>query len=376
MASPRKKVTQEQAVSAESPIIVDVKKKKDLERTLERTPEQLKCALRASTKFFYDIQLLRMQTDARTKRMCDEGKIQLLAEDLQALSFRANELKTAEHDALKLVKKFLRAHPFYRFLADTETYKGIGPAMAAVILSEFDPYKAKYVSCFWSYAGIAPKVCYRCASCHQEVMPVDGKGIVKEGLAFHHKSDVYSKKCVNFNRAFLEELKGEAYVSGKPDKPTKGEKLAYNDFVKTKLLGVLAPVMIKLSSPFRKFYDDFKLRWVTAGRGNNPAHVHKAAMRHMIKMLLKQIWLDWRRLEGLEIVPDYHEQKQGGHGWKEGMPPAEPFETIGLISKVKQYLEVKNNKNVVLLADSEDQESAILEAELEAENALDHCDLE
>jgi hypothetical protein len=32
--------------------------------------------------------------------------------------------------------------------------KGVGPAMAAVIISEFDPYKARHASSFWKYAGL------------------------------------------------------------------------------------------------------------------------------------------------------------------------------------------------------------------------------
>src|SRR5215831_3313738 len=32
--------------------------------------------------------------------------------------------------------------------------RGIGPAMAAVLISCFDPYKARHVSNFWAYAGL------------------------------------------------------------------------------------------------------------------------------------------------------------------------------------------------------------------------------
>ncbi len=170
------------------------------------------------------------------------------------------------------------------------------------------------------------------------------------------------------------------YASGEAARPYKGEKLPFNRDLRTKLVGVLGPVLLKLGRyrclgcggavvkgvkalegkfthkdpdaadergcphgalldaeqvlftdrpGWFAFYRDYKHRKETTpgGWGRNDAHRHQAATRYMVKMLLLQVWLDWRRHLDLPIRPSYHEEKQGGHGYAGG-PPREPVETV------------------------------------------------
>ncbi len=42
-----------------------------------------------------------------------------------------------------------------------------------------------------------------------------------------------------------------------------------------------------------------------------PGHRKNMAIRYMVKMFLKDLWVAWRTLEGLPVTPDYAEAKLG-----------------------------------------------------------------
>lgn len=69
-------------------------------------------------------------------------------------------------------------------------------------------------------------------------------------------------------------------------------------------------------TPWRKMIDDYKHRKETQGWGCSPGHRQKAAVRYAVKMLLLEVWKAWREFEGLPVRPSYHEEKQGGHGFR------------------------------------------------------------
>jgi hypothetical protein len=74
---------------------------------------------------------------------------------------------------------------------------------------------------------------------------------------------------------------------------------------------VLGPILLKVDSPYRKLYDDFKMYWVSAKKGRNDGHRHQAAIRYMVKMLIADIWEEWRRIENLPGRKSYAEEKLG-----------------------------------------------------------------
>ena len=99
------------------------------------------------------------------------------------------------------------------------------------------------------------------------------------------------------------------------ERPTKGEKLHYNSFLKTKLVGVMGSCLLKANSPWRKFYDDYKHRLKSSGKGMSDGHQNAMANRYMVKMLLQELWIDWRTLEGLPVRESYQEGYLGhAHG--------------------------------------------------------------
>jgi len=159
--------------------------------------------------------------------------------------------------------------------------------MSAVIISEFDIRKAPAVSNLWSFAGLAP-----------------GK-----------------------------------------DKKTKGKTCPYNQFLKTKLCGVLGGSFLKCKSvPYSGYYYNEKLRLensdkeivealrnedrkkkqykgqterVVAWKDAYVGHRHNASIRKMVKEFLRDLYVAWRTIEGLPLRKPYEEEYLGRKPHKE-----------------------------------------------------------
>jgi hypothetical protein len=175
----------------------------------------------------------------------------------------------------KRLKNLLQEYPVYtEFL---ENVKGIGPAMAGVIISEIDIHKAKYPSSIWAYAGLD--------------VGQDGKG--------------RSRK--------KEHLVESTYTDSDGETQTK-MGISFNPWLKTKLVGVLCSSFLRAGeNKYSKIYYDYKNRL-----DNSPAHAektkkhrHNMAIRYMVKLFLVDLYVAWRTIEGLEVHKPYHEAKLG-----------------------------------------------------------------
>lgn len=328
------------------------KKKTDVDLpdvNVARSKEQNRAALRRKVENFYDLQRLRMQTAGRTLKRADGTEIQLHEVDLAILERRADELHSSEKNALKDVEDHLTTIPFYRdTLSDKVRYRGIGPTMAGVILASFDIHREDTVSKMWAFAGLRPMPAKRCKECHAVL------ALNKDATHYDHTLErirtpmppkpgeepkAVLPKC---SKAKVSLGETDVYDSGKAQRPEKGVKLPYNSFLRTKLVGVLAPVLLKVGSPWKKTYDDYKHRKASEGWGRSDGHRHQAAMRYMIKMLLLDIWKGWREAEGLVVRPSYHEEKLGHkhNGGTSPFPTGSDEPSSELSAEVAAELEV------------------------------------
>jgi hypothetical protein len=278
----------------------------------ERTAAQSRFALRRMERNFYDIQRLRLQAGGRITRKAEGNEIQLHPVDLAAIESRANELLSVEKGVLGDIQGLLNTMPFYRdVLSKKPDYKGIGPTMAAVILSEFDFAKQETPSQAWSFAGLAPVPAKRCKSCQKVVELQESTA----GNAHYiHKGKARTGDEKSKCKALLSGVplgERDVFDSGQSMRPVRGEKLRYNAFLRAKMVGVLAEVLIKVKSPWTKFYYDYKHRKQTAGWGTSDGHRDFASKRYMIKHLLLDIWTKFRTYHGLPVRPSYQEQYQG-----------------------------------------------------------------
>ena len=183
------------------------------------------------------------------------------------------ELEVQETGHFSRMGAVLKGYPIYNeFL---EKVRGVGPAMAGVIISELDPHKAKYPSSFWKYAGLD--------------VAQDGKGRSRQ----------------------KDHLVETEYIDGEGEVKTK-MGITFNPWLKTKLIGVLGGSFLKArDNPYAEAYYHYKARIE-----NHPAHLektkghrHNMATRYAVKRFLVDLHSFWRALEGYEPTTEYSEGK-------------------------------------------------------------------
>lgn len=199
-----------------------------------------------------------------------------------------DSLESSEASHFRRLGNILRDYPiFNEFLLGV---KGVGPAMAGVMISEIDIHRARHPSSLWKYAGLD--------------VAGDGRGRSrkKEHLVTVEYKDKSGKKA-------------------------ERQSITFNPFLKTKLIGVLGSSFIKQKdSPYRKIYDDYKHRLESHARYgvhndevkddkghklSSKGRRHNMAVRYMVKMFLIDLYTHWRALEGLPVSKPYDEAKLG-----------------------------------------------------------------
>jgi hypothetical protein len=222
-----------------------------------------KTALKLAVRAFYDFQDMRTRMGNRIK-IKKNGEDQIIPEEQQdgwAMTERDKELfkgiyggsANQEQVIEKYIKQKLKEFPIYtEWLSGV---KGVGPMMAAVIVSEYNIHIATTVSKLWAFTGLAP-----------------GK-----------------------------------------DRLKKGEKAPFNKWLRTKMCGVLGSSFLKCNSPYRKIYDDEKHRLENevGWKEESALHRHRAATRKMIKQFLKDLYTNWRTIENLPVRKPYQEEYLG-----------------------------------------------------------------
>ena len=183
------------------------------------------------------------------------------------------DLEKSEDEHFRRLGQILRDYPIYtKFL---EGVKGIGPAMAGVLISEIDIHAAKYPSSLWKYAGL---------------------DVADDGAGRSRRS---------------EHLVDVTYTT-KDKKEASRKSITFNPWLKTKLY-VLGTCLMKTSGPYKKVYDDYKHRLEshTNWQERTKGHRHNAAIRYMLKIFLIDLYNEWRTIEGLPVAPSYQEAKLG-----------------------------------------------------------------
>lgn len=185
------------------------------------------------------------------------------------------DLLATEEKMIKLVTKEVEKHPMWdKFFRDV---KGCGPLMSAVCLSYFDVFKARHVSSFWKYAGLDTV----------DVETEDGKHVREGRSRKHTEMQNYTAK----------------------DGSTQQKKgLTYNPVLKTKLVGVLGSSFLKKPGcKYEQIYRDYRNRLDNRVDSDELSILrkHRMANRYMIKQFIRDMWVAWRQVEGLDITEPY-----------------------------------------------------------------------
>lgn len=252
--------------------------------------EKVLQSIKISTRMYYDYVRERIALDNRMGQTKNGTPKKLAPERddtyLLTLLARRDELDALCEGIEKEVEKLVKQTRLWNeYLVNV---KGVGIMMAAVILSEIDIYKATTVSKIWQFAGMNP------------------------GLVFGKQWKKVKGERILVTTTTL--------VRG--DKRTEGFVRPYNEFLKSKMLGVLGSSFLKSQSIYSEFYYNMRQRLESKNWGmdaKNPSdknhpkanHQHKAANRYMVKMFLKDLYVAWRTIEGLPVRVPYQEEYLG-----------------------------------------------------------------
>lgn len=275
-----------------------------------------------------------------------------------------NTLKNEEHH-FKDMERILKKIPIYtEFLSDV---RGIGPALAGIIVSEIDITKAEYPSSLWKLAGL-------------DVVHigkyVDDKG--REQTVRGQEIDAWYADSKNFGQPMLAEgkyrvtfeavgrsrrdfcLVQKQYINRDGEQALR-DSITFNPFLKTKLIGVAGTSFLRAGismvdgkkvgavrrlelakeegfdpkdyaemdedqaviiylrakghtvvvepSPYAVIYNNYKNRLKNDPRHaeKTDLHKHNMAIRYMVKRFLVDLYNKWRALEGLVVAPEYSE---------------------------------------------------------------------
>jgi hypothetical protein len=246
------------------------------------------------------------------------------------------DLEKAESEHFSRLGKILTEFPIWNeFLKDV---KGIGPAMAGVIISEIDIHKARYPSSLCAYAGLDCSTHWLLVDTFTDgvnvpktfrVLPPNAQ-LADDGATFLLIVDdlsVARYAAVTTGRSKRKEHLREIKYIDKNGKPATKMGITFNPFLKTKLVGVLGVSFLRAGhSVYAPIYCNYKHRLESHPKHGvqndktkdatgefvaSKLHRHNMAIRYMIKMFLIDLYKAWRPLEGLEVAPPYHEAKLG-----------------------------------------------------------------
>jgi len=197
------------------------------------------------------IQRERKRFDNRI-RAIQQGRDEPSEGELEIYEIYFNRFKSIEEEIDCFVKDHVKDIPIYPFIVSV---KGIGPLLAAQIISQIDITKADTVSSLWKYAGYG-------------------------------------------------------VTDGKADRPRKGQKLTYNKHLKT-IFYKVGVQFLRNDSPYRLYYDKAKEYYQANRTDWTAGHIHNASLRKMIKLFISHLWHVWRELEGLPTRLLYVQEKLG-----------------------------------------------------------------
>ena len=239
------------------------------ESTLDKKGEALLKQLRADYKKITD----GIQALPTFKKFKSQGVIDTYTELCLVSSY--DNLEGEEKSQFKYLDNVLKGYEIYtKYLIKV---KGVGPAMAGVILSEIDISIAKYPSSLWKLAGLD--------------VADDGAGRSRKK---EHLIDI-------------------DYID-KNKKPAVKKGITFNPFLKTKLCGVLTGSFMRAGDNlYSEAYYNYKnkLENHPIHKTKTKLHRHNMANRYMIKLFLIDLHREWRTIVGLPVSVPYSEGKLG-----------------------------------------------------------------
>lgn len=174
-----------------------------------------------------------------------------------------------ENASIKILSSTLENVPIYeQYLSKV---KGCGTLMSGIIIGYLDIEKASTPSSFTRYVGI-------------DVVNNEGRSMKHTVMVDYTAADGTIKQK---------------------------KSLAYNPFVKSKLLEVLCGSFLKTKSPYADIFYNAREKYKTKYPDYSDLRIMRMSKRVMLKEFLRELWFNWRVIEGLPICKPYEEALLG-----------------------------------------------------------------
>lgn len=244
------------------------------------------------------------------------------------------ELEADEKRHFSRLESVLSEYPIYTEYL--EKVKGIGPAMAGVIISEIDIHKAQYPSSLWLLAGLdtvvwfelkkrlhpdAPDKLYRRHPVGYRTAGPARVGVDENWFRLYADDmtplgdyglpPVGTPGLWQGRSRKAEHLVRVKYVNAAGEEAERNS-ITFNPFLKTKLIGVLGTSFLRAGdNPYSRIYRAYKekLERNPVHADKTKGHRHNMAIRFMVKSFLTDLHREWRALEGYEPTAPYWEAK-------------------------------------------------------------------
>jgi len=274
---------------------------------------ELQNSLRMLVRTREDFQAMRKRLDNRIGRKADGSNQNIndsrciLVEDVAVIKYFSDEARRMEKEVEKQLLAHLKRFPVYDIFL--QRVKGVGTIAAAWLLGEFDIEEATTVSKMWQYAGFNPGM-------------VRGKKAIKKKDYKPEMGEIVGSLPNAVDGSERVAVLTDTLIRG--DCMTEGFLSPYNKPLRTALVGVMADGFIKQQNTYcLEFYYPYKLRleqsdqkvlhlkkmvpWKEVSKG----HRDRAAKRKMVKEFLKDLYAEWRAVEGLPVRKPYAEEYLG-----------------------------------------------------------------
>lgn len=185
-----------------------------------------------------------------------------------------------EKEAMSIIERSIAPLPITKYICGI---KGCDLSTAAVIVSEINIRKANFPSSLYLLAGL-------------DCGP-DGKA-----------------------RSRREKHLVERTYIDKDGKEKTKMSITYNPFLHDKLLGTIAPNLIRAKNTlYHGIYTSYKafLERREEWSGSSKMHRHRAAIRYMMRVFVCNIHKTWREMEELPVYEPYEVEKLGLVNWKQ-----------------------------------------------------------
>jgi len=215
--------------------------------------------------------------------------------DREMFEAYASAARQQEQAIEKELKRLLKRFPIYNEWLST--VNGVGPIAAGWIIGEMDINIATTVSKMWAFCGLNPSM-------------------------------VPGKKRIQLDNGEYDIVPSGDMVRG--DRLTEGHVSPFNRKLRIALIGVMASSFIKAQNDYAmSYYYPYKARLEQedsivsevpsrgkpakdiAWKDAKKAHRDRAAQRYMVKMFLRDLYVQWRTIAGLPVREPYQQEYLG-----------------------------------------------------------------